>query len=185
MNSDRDALKNIAEKKYFELLQYFENDRGIAKALAPHYGRSIDVLKRNLGLFTFRNQKSTQDFISAANVVIAKIKVQKIDATALLLIGFDMSPIVLVEQAKKLIDLGINVIAPQAIIENTHEQFWEYIKADIALADFIVICEVNGVENTLLQDTVKGKEIIDIENIIDVKVYARRVTLKKCKYSMK
>ena len=134
MNSDRNALKNIAEKKYFELLQYFENDRGIAKALAPCYGRSIDVLKRNLELFTFRNQKSTQDFIDAANVVLAKIKVQKINATALLLIGFDMSPIVLGEQAKKLIDLGINVIAPQAIIENTHGQFWDYIKADIALA---------------------------------------------------
>lgn len=185
MHSDRDNLKNIAEKKYFELLQYFENDRGIAKALAPQYGRSIDVLKRNLELFTFRNQKSTQDFITAANVVLAKIKVQKIDATALLLIGFNMSSIVLVEQAKKLIDLGINVIAPQAIIENAHEQFWDYIKADIALADFIVIYEVNGVENTLLQDTAKDKEIINIQDINDVKAYAKRVTLKKCKYSVK
>ncbi|KFL35001.1 MULTISPECIES: hypothetical protein [unclassified Sulfurospirillum] len=185
MHSDRDALKNIAEKKYFELLQYFENDRSIAKALTPHYGRSNSVLKRNLGLFSFRNQKSTQDFIDAANVVLAKIKVQEINATALLFIGFDMSPIVLVEQAKKLIDLGINVIAPQAIIENTHEQFWEYVKADIALSDFIVIYEVNDVENTLLQDTAKDKEIIDIQDINDLKAYARRVTLKKCKSRVK
>ena len=96
-----------------------------------------------------------------------------------------MSPIVLAEQAKKLIDLGINVIAPQTIIENTHEQFWDYIKADIALADYIVIYEVNGVENTLLQDTAKDKEIIDIHDISDVKAYARRVTLKKCKYIVK
>ena len=53
------------------------------------------------------------------------------------------------------------------------------------LADFIVICEVNGVENTLLQDTAKDKEIIDIQDINDVKGYARRVTLKKCKYCVK
>ena len=107
------------------------------------------------------------------------MQIQKIKATALLLIGVDKNPIALIEQAKKLIGLGLNVIAPQAIIENTHEQFWEYVQTDITLADFIVTWEINDIENKLLHDTAQGKVIIDIQDINEITVCARRVSLKK------
>ena len=107
------------------------------------------------------------------------MQIQKIKATVLLLIGFNKNPISLRDQAKKLVGLGLNVIAPQAIIENTHEQFWEYIQTDITLADFIVTWEINDIENKLLHDTAQGKVIIDIQDINEITVCARRVSLKK------
>lgn len=178
-------LKEIAEAKYYELLEYFESENKMATALADFMDVDKKTIVRNLQIFSFRKSTSTLEFIKAANMVLNRVKSMKINATVLLLSGANISNLVMVEEARKLIDLGINIIAPGLLIESEHEQFWEYVKADVALVDFIVICEINGVENTLLQDTAKDKEIIDIQDINDIKAYARRVTLKKCKYSVK
>lgn len=178
-------LKEIAEAKYYELLEYFESENKMATALADFMDVDKKTIVRNLQIFSFRKSTSTLEFIKAADMVLNRVKSMKINATVLLLSGANISNLVMVEEARKLIDLGINIIAPGLLMESEHEQYWEYVKADVALVDFIVTCDIDTIEYCLLLDKKDDKEIFDIKSIKDIQTFAIQVTLKKCKFRLK
>ena len=185
MRPSQENLKMTAENIYFELSEYFDNDTVLAKALVPYYGRSYYTIKRNLNTFAFCKSESTADFIKAASTLLAQIRNQKINARAVLLIGSHIDSVTLIEQAKKLVNLGINVIAPQTIIDNTYKQFWDYVQVDVNFADFVVIHELDNSELQSLKKLITLKEIIATTEMNDLITHAIKVSLKKCKYAIK
>lgn len=179
------SAKQTAEQLYFQLKNYYRTDRDIANALSPEYQRPVraDVIKRNLTLFAFRNQKSTNDFIKAAEVVLTRLKKLKPSATALLLIGSDLSALVLRDTAKSIMQDGINIIAPQAYFGDNNLEFWEHFKADMEFADFIITRELTKSQNEhlvyLQSKHSKELQVFEFQEIEEIKAFAIQLSLQK------
>lgn len=177
------SAKQTAEQLYFQLKNYYGTDRAIANALSPEYKRSADVIRRNLGLFAFRNQKSTQDFISAAEVVLTRLKKLKPRATALLLIGSDLSPLVLRDTAKGIMLDGINIIAPQAYFSDNNLEFWEHFKADMEFANFIITRDLTKSQLQQLEylqsKHSKDLQVFEYQEMEEIKAFAIQLSLLK------
>lgn len=177
------SAKRTAEQLYFQLKNYYGTDRAIANALSPEYKRSADVIKRNLGLFAFRNQKSTTDFINAARVILNRLKSMKPNATALLLIGNDLSPLVLMETARSFMLIGINVIAPQAYFGDDNSEFWEHFQSDMDFSNFIITRDITNIQlkqlETLQKNNSKELQVFEYQDIEEIKAFAIQLSLQK------
>ena len=94
-------LKEIAEAKYYELLEYFESENKMATALADFMDVDKKTIVRNLQIFSFRKSTSTLEFIKAADMVLNRVKSMKINATVLLLSGANIRGISFIHQIFK------------------------------------------------------------------------------------
>ena len=137
-NKKKQKYRQIAKERYMELIDILQTDKSIAKALHPFYGRTVSTIERNLSMLSFKNELSNIDFINAASQLLYKLENMSIEATVLFLSGEQVELIKITQNAKKLFNRGLNVIAPQSIITHQHEQFWDYVKADAIFADFLI-----------------------------------------------
>jgi len=182
--SSQEELRQIAIDRYYDLIAILQTEKNIAKCLKLSYGRTAITIERNLNKLSFKKEQSTIDFINAASTVIAMLEKLKINASVLLLAGEQISLLDITQHAKELCAQSINVIAPQIIVPSDHEQFWDYVKADVAYVDFIVTYKADKVDRALLEDYAEGKEILEIDDLEDIVNYAKYCTLKKRKFKI-
>lgn len=177
-------IKQQAEINYFELTKYFDNDNAMAKELQHYLGRSSKTIVRNLAIFAFRKRTTTQNFINASNIVLNKIKKEKIIATALLVVSETTSPIRLCELANDYVKMGINIISPQSwIYQDQEEQIWRHLELDVKMVDFIIMHDLSENELNLLNSINKEEQKKTIESSLkkDIEILSRKITLTKKK----
>ncbi|WP_145923234.1 hypothetical protein [Sulfurospirillum halorespirans] len=160
------------------------SDRIIAKCLSAFLHQTPLSIERYVRYSSFKSHSKNLQFIEAANEFLQYLKSMKLNVICLLYVGNSITDILLFETSKKLFEFSINVIAPQMVIASDHEQFWDYVKADITFTDFIVTCKADNVEMALLEEYADGKAIFDSDDLEDIVNYAKYCTLKKRKFQI-
>jgi len=181
-----DDLGLSAERLYFELLFLLESDKEIAKRLQKFYNASAYTIERNLKSFRFKNKNATQRFIDSSILLIDELKTKELESTVLVLQNQDKSALCLKQTAKKLLELGLHVLAPQFIVDQDEDesQFWRFVQEDIQMADFVVIDELTSHDKKLLRNKLKKFtneeiEIYDAKDLHNIQKCALKNTIKK------